>query len=29
MTPDEQAAVRQVNAMLKNGLAASSDVALP
>ena len=29
MTPDEQAAVRQVNAMLKNGLAASSDAALP
>lgn len=29
MTPDEQAAVRQVNAMLKNGLAASSDVARP
>lgn len=29
MSPDEQAAVRQVNTMLKNGLAASSDAALP
>lgn len=29
MSPDEQAAVRQVNTMLKNGLAASADAALP
>ncbi len=29
MSPDEQGAVRQVNTMLKNGLAASSDAALP
>ncbi len=29
MPPDEQAAVRQVNTMLNNGLAASSDAALP
>ncbi len=29
MSPDEQAAVRQVNTMLKNGLAAASDADLP